>query len=304
MTDGIDDVMRKPLVLACVAVATLATGGGVTATALAQAASGVPDAADVRPSGDDPASPAAGRAGFGGVPGVHGGWTGTPSAATVRWSPAATRPTSGGVPGAAAAPGATGDREGERHREGKRDRERGEGHGGPGADRDEQARRPRRAARPGNPGFAAADLIATSREAVTARDISDSPAARVQLQVLALVNRNRREAGCDTVTPDRRLIEAANRHAADMARRGYFDHENPRGQRAGDRVSGVGYAWRRYGENIARGQRSPFEVVEDWMDSPGHRENIVDCRLEEMGVGLAIAGDDTRYWVQDFATPR
>ncbi|MEU4562325.1 CAP domain-containing protein [Actinoplanes sp. NPDC023936] len=147
-------------------------------------------------------------------------------------------------------------------------------------------------------------LERTARDAVSVRDISDSPAAPVQQQVLALVNQNRRGHGCDALTPDRRLIEAANRHAADMARRGYFDHEDARGDRAGERVAHAGYPWRRYGENIARGQKSPFEVVGDWMASPSHRENILDCRLEQMGVGLAIAGGDTPYWVQDFATPR
>ncbi|WP_433825194.1 CAP domain-containing protein [Actinoplanes sp. CA-015351] len=154
------------------------------------------------------------------------------------------------------------------------------------------------------PEAPALDIFSAARQAVTARDISNSPAAPVQQQVLALVNKNRRAHGCDALTPDRRLIEAANEHAADMAKRGYFAHEDRQGERAGSRVAGAGYEWKRYGENIARGQKSPFEVVSDWMESPAHRENILDCRLDQMGVGFAIAGDDTPYWVQDFATPR
>ncbi|MEU8239753.1 CAP domain-containing protein [Actinoplanes missouriensis] len=167
-----------------------------------------------------------------------------------------------------------------------------------------QARPAGTAAQAGGTAAQAPVLERTARDAVSARDISDSPAAPVQQEVLALVNQNRRGHGCDALTADRRLIEAANRHAADMARRNYFDHEDGRGERAGERVSHAGYSWRRYGENIARGQKSPFEVVGDWMASPSHRENILDCRLEQMGVGLAIAGGDTPYWVQDFATPR
>jgi uncharacterized protein YkwD len=148
-----------------------------------------------------------------------------------------------------------------------------------------------------------AGLISASREAVTAADVSSSPSSPVQQQVLALVNQNRRRGGCDGLSLDRRLIDAANEHAADMARRRYFAHESPNGDGAGDRVSEAGYRWKRYGENIARGVDSPYEVVDGWMHSPEHRENIMDCRLDQMGVGLAIAGDDTAYWVQDFATP-
>src|SRR3954471_16622811 len=147
-------------------------------------------------------------------------------------------------------------------------------------------------------------LISASREDVTAADISDSPNAPVQQQVLALINQNRRRYGCDSLSLDRRLIDAANEHAADMARRDYFAHESPNGDGPGDRVSDAGYNWRRYGENIARGVDSAYEVVDGWMHSPEHRHNILDCRLDQMGIGLAIAGDRTPYWVQDFATPQ
>jgi len=150
----------------------------------------------------------------------------------------------------------------------------------------------------------AADVMAGARQAVTASDVSASPAAPVQQRVLRLINQNRRHGGCDPFTLDRRLIEAANEHAADMARRDYFAHESPGGEGAGDRVSEAGYKWKRYGENIARGADSAYEVVNGWMNSPTHRENILDCRLHEMGVGLAIGRDRTPYWVQDFATPQ
>lgn len=172
-----------------------------------------------------------------------------------------------------------------------------------------QAVRPAQAARPAQdvPGFAqrpaATGLITAAREDVTAADVSSSPSAPVQQQVLALVNQSRRRGGCDELSLDRRLIDAANEHAADMARRDYFAHESPNGDGAGDRVREAGYRWKRYGENIARGADSAYEVVDGWMHSPEHRENIMDCRLRQMGVGLALAGDRTPYWVQDFATP-
>ncbi|GAA3922053.1 CAP domain-containing protein [Actinoplanes auranticolor] len=145
---------------------------------------------------------------------------------------------------------------------------------------------------------------AAQRDVTTSQALSTDPGGSVQQQALTLVNENRRRGGCDKLTVDRRLIVAANRHAAEMARRGYFAHEDLRGQRAGDRVEDAGYQWSRYGENIARGQDSVAEVVDGWMKSPEHRENIMDCALREVGVGLAFSADRTPYWVQDFATPQ
>jgi len=149
----------------------------------------------------------------------------------------------------------------------------------------------------------AVSTFAASQQQVTPDSIGTSPASPVQQQVLDLVNSNRRRGGCDELSLDRRLILAAQGHAADMARRDYFAHESRNGDGAGDRVSESGYHWRRYGENIARGPDSAYEVVDGWMHSPEHRENIMDCQLEQMGIGLAFDTDDTPYWVQDFATP-
>jgi uncharacterized protein YkwD len=152
---------------------------------------------------------------------------------------------------------------------------------------------------------AAGGLEAAAKREVTASDVSSNPASPVQQQVLWLINQNRRAHGCGRVTLDRRLIRAANGHADDMARHRYFAHESPDGESAGDRVTGSGYDWRRYGENIAMGMDSPYAVVSGWMHSPEHRHNILDCRLDQMGIGIAVAGDRRRtiYWVQDFATP-
>jgi uncharacterized protein YkwD len=145
---------------------------------------------------------------------------------------------------------------------------------------------------------------AAQRDVTVGQALSTDPRGSVQQQALTLVNENRRRGGCGNLTVDRRLIVAANRHASDMARRGYFAHEDTRGERAGERVQDAGYQWSRYGENIARGQDSVAEVVDGWMRSPEHRENIMDCGLREVGVGLAFSADRTPYWVQDFATPQ
>jgi uncharacterized protein YkwD len=160
------------------------------------------------------------------------------------------------------------------------------------------------AARPQSVQQKPATVLAAAQQDVSPASVSTSPAAPVQQQMLALVNQNRRRGGCDSLSLDRRLIVAANGHAADMARRGYFAHESPNGDGSSDRMSEAGYRWSRYGENIARGQDSVYEVVNGWMHSPVHRENIMDCKLEQMGIGLAFASDRTPYWVQDFGSPQ
>jgi uncharacterized protein YkwD len=172
---------------------------------------------------------------------------------------------------------------------------------------DQNAQRPGGQAQPARARPAVqkpADSLAAAQQDVTPSSVSTDPSSPVQQQILTLVNQNRRGGGCGALSLDRRLIVAASGHAADMARRGYFAHESPNGEGAGDRVSESGYRWSRYGENIARGVDSAYAVVDGWMHSPEHRENIMDCRLQQMGIGLAFAGDRTPYWVQDFATPQ
>jgi uncharacterized protein YkwD len=127
---------------------------------------------------------------------------------------------------------------------------------------------------------------------------------QAEVDVLDLVNAERRRYGCADLGLDGRLTAAARGHAEDMADHGYFAHRSPAGDRAGDRIRDQGYAWSRFAENIARGQDSAAEVVDDWMNSQSHRENILDCRLRELGVGLTVDGARTPYWVQNFAAPR
>jgi uncharacterized protein YkwD len=125
----------------------------------------------------------------------------------------------------------------------------------------------------------------------------------MQREVLDLVNDARRTGGCRPLALNDLLIEAARGHARDMADRGYFAHRSPSGTDAGDRVSATGYDWKTYAENIARGQDTPAEVVDGWMNSRPHRENILTCEHSEVGVGLAFDTDHTPYWVQELASP-
>ncbi|MFJ6631825.1 sigma-70 family RNA polymerase sigma factor [Streptomyces sp. NPDC091376] len=120
-------------------------------------------------------------------------------------------------------------------------------------------------------------------------------------QVLALVNAERSKAGCGPLRGNDKLATAAQRHSADMAARGFFDHTSPDGTDPGDRITAAGYRWSTYGENIARGQQSPASVMDSWMNSPGHRANILNCSFKELGVGIHDASGGP-WWTQAFGT--
>ena len=85
-----------------------------------------------------------------------------------------------------------------------------------------------------------------------------------------------------------------------MAARGYFDHTTPDGVTFDARITRAGYAWSLVAENIAAGQRDPAAVMASWMGSDGHRRNILNCRLQHIGVGLAYDGRGRPHWTQDF----
>jgi uncharacterized protein YkwD len=102
------------------------------------------------------------------------------------------------------------------------------------------------------------------------------------------------------------LASVAFGHAADMAVHNYFEHEDLAGRSPADRVRAVGYREKLVGENIAYGPKSADEVVQGWLDSPGHCENIMDPRFAEMGIAFAAGHASRRglYWVQLLAAPR
>jgi uncharacterized protein YkwD len=108
------------------------------------------------------------------------------------------------------------------------------------------------------------------------------------------------------VTLSNTLGSVAFGHADDMATNNYFEHEDLHGKSPSDRVRATGYQEKLVGENIAYGPKSVDEVVQGWLDSPGHCENIMDPRFVEMGLGYATSHDSKHalYWVQVLATPR
>jgi uncharacterized protein YkwD len=120
----------------------------------------------------------------------------------------------------------------------------------------------------------------------------------VEDQVLALVNIQRAAAGCGALAGDAALADLARAHSADMRDRNFFSHTNPEGLDPFQRAARAGLVAR--AENIAYGQPDPAAVMDAWMNSPGHRANILDCSLTRLGVGMA-AGPGGPWWTQDFA---
>jgi uncharacterized protein YkwD len=102
------------------------------------------------------------------------------------------------------------------------------------------------------------------------------------------------------------LTRAAMAHAQDMLRYDYFEHAGHDGSSPGQRVAEAGYSYRLIGENIASGPETPQEVVQGWLASPGHCQNLMDARFADMGIAYAVSrsGEPRIYWVQEFAAAR
>jgi uncharacterized protein YkwD len=111
------------------------------------------------------------------------------------------------------------------------------------------------------------------------------PEASFEYQVMMLTNQERLNYGCDTLAMDDRLQMAAESHSQDMAINDFFSHIAPDGITPWDRIHSQGYFYSMAGENIAAGYSSPESVVEGWMNSDGHRANIINCGFKDIGVG-------------------
>ncbi|MFJ5263136.1 CAP domain-containing protein [Streptomyces sp. NPDC088387] len=136
--------------------------------------------------------------------------------------------------------------------------------------------------------------------ALWARPFTAADLARTAAEVTELTNRERIRAGLRPLAPDPLLTVAAQAHSADMVARDFYSHTAPDGSRPWDRAAAAGARRRSVGENIACGQRSAGEVVTGWMNSPGHRANILKPDFTHIGIGLAGGGRSGTYWTQLF----
>lgn len=151
-----------------------------------------------------------------------------------------------------------------------------------------------------------------STTSTTPPETSPSPSLALQIQekVLALTNAERIAGGLGALSANAKLESAALFHSTDMQNQDYFEHEDPQGCSASCRVSNEGYTWQRVGENIytmtgyaLNADSLAKMVVDGWMDSPGHRANILTPQYTQTGIGVSVQGK-TVYVTAVYATPR
>jgi uncharacterized protein YkwD len=122
-----------------------------------------------------------------------------------------------------------------------------------------------------------------------------------QAKVVAETNRQRAMNGCGPVTVNAKLTRAAQLHSEDQAEHNTMSHDGSDGSTPWDRSRAAGYD-NAIGENVAMGYRDAASVMDGWMNSPGHRANILNCDAKAIGVGLAKASNGSPYWTQLFGS--
>jgi len=115
-------------------------------------------------------------------------------------------------------------------------------------------------------------------------------------------NEIRKQHNCAKLRVSIRLNLAAQKHAEYMAKHRNMSHQPSAENTLNYRISRTGYKWSRIGENIANGQRNTQEVMKDWMDSPGHKQNILNGSYTDIGMGVAYDINHIAYWCVVFAT--
>ncbi|WP_078409785.1 CAP domain-containing protein [Priestia abyssalis] len=144
----------------------------------------------------------------------------------------------------------------------------------------------------------AAQQPATNTEkpaATTASNVSE-----FEKQVANLVNQERQKAGLQPLQLDTKLSDVAREKSKDMMNKGYFSHQSPTYGSPFDMMKQFGITYKSAGENIAKGQQTPQEVMNAWMNSEGHRANILNGSFTHIGVGFVKDAQGTTYWTQMF----
>lgn len=125
----------------------------------------------------------------------------------------------------------------------------------------------------------------------------DSAVASYEAEVIRLVNEIRQQNGLRPLTPNWELSRVARYKSRDMLENGYFSHNSPTYGSPFQMITAFGLSYRTAGENIAKGYPSPQAVVNGWMNSSGHRANILNASYKQIGVGYVSSGN---YWTQMF----
>ncbi|HAA31903.1 MAG TPA: hypothetical protein DCE56_34645 [Cyanobacteria bacterium UBA8553] len=125
-------------------------------------------------------------------------------------------------------------------------------------------------------------------------------------QLLFLINSERRKVGALPLRINSNLTQAALGQSQDMATRNFFSHTGSNGSQLSVRVSATGYNWSAVAENIAAGQSTPSQVFQSWLNSPSHKQNMLNPTYRDVGFGYASNTLSTykTYWTATFAKPR
>ena len=153
----------------------------------------------------------------------------------------------------------------------------------------------------------AASAPAKPTAAAPVKPTTTAPAANslgaYENQVVTLVNQERAKAGLAPLKINTKLAGVAERKAEDLRDKNYFAHNSPTYGSPFDMMKQFGITYTSAGENIAKGQKTPAEVMNGWMNSPGHKANIMNANYTEIGVGYVTDSNGTTYWVQHFIRP-
>lgn len=145
------------------------------------------------------------------------------------------------------------------------------------------------------------DVIKVSTPATTDNGNSDANSQLIEkyaTEVLQLINAERAKIGLSALTTTNSLSDAANLRAAEI--KDLFSHTRPDGSNCFTVLDKYNINYQAAGENIAYGQKTPEAVVEAWMNSAGHRANILNSSFGKVGIGCYVASDGTLYWTQLF----
>ncbi len=123
----------------------------------------------------------------------------------------------------------------------------------------------------------------------------------ISSQCTDMVNVERANAGLSPVTVVGVLNQVAEAHATDQAKNQTMSHSESNGSNVGDRMTAQGFAWSTWGENVAAGQVDCASVIGAWMDSEGHRANILNPAMTSIGVGAVTGTNGVNYWTMDLA---
>jgi len=144
----------------------------------------------------------------------------------------------------------------------------------------------------------AAPAKVTPAKAAPATNLTEND--KLVKEVVTLVNQERAKVGLAPLKENLQLSNVAKLKSEDMATKNYFSHTSPTYGSPFDMMKKFGITYSAAGENIAMGQQTPASVMSAWMNSPGHKANILSANFTEIGVGIAKNADGSIYWTQQF----